>query len=395
MNLPDHAYMSAPRRSLSALWLATSLLATCPACSSPRPAASGQAPRAGASALQPVGTAPTLPSASAANPTPQTASPAVAGTSGDECNKVEIAFAPRIPSVFILVDRSSSMFERSLWNPLKDGVLAVVDALDAEIRFGFSAYTGAQGMQCPLLTALVPFADQNYAAIKRAYDMVTAPQYKGETPTSLAVQEVTKALLKEPADGPKYIVLVTDGEPDFCDDPNPTCSRDAVVAAVQSAHAQGIGTFILSIGGEVDTAHVRDVANAGAGQPVEDRQMAVQYQCPASMATYAAASGSAPFFEPDVNDRAGLVSALSNAIAGARSCVFDLQGRVKIDLALAGEGIVELDGKRIPYAATANEGYRMNSETQLELLGAACMQLKQPTTQRVLIDFPCKAIELL
>ncbi len=62
----------------------------------------------------------------------------------DDCNKVEIEFAPRVPSVFILVDRSSSMFERNLWAPLKDGVLAVIDRLDEEIRFGFSSYTGAQ-----------------------------------------------------------------------------------------------------------------------------------------------------------------------------------------------------------------------------------------------------------
>jgi uncharacterized protein YegL len=385
---------SIPHRSqLTTVCLACLVVSV--ACSGPRPApgASGHAQSAVSPPFGPAITAPTLPGAGAANPAPQAMTQPTAGVSGDDCNKVEIEFAPRVPSVFILVDRSSSMFERSLWNPLKEGVLAVVDALDDEIRFGFSAYTGAQGMQCPELTSIVPFAEQNYATIKRAYDAVMAPQYKGETPTSLAVQEVSKTLLKEAKESPKYIVLVTDGEPDFCDDPNPTCSRDAVVAAVQSAYAQGVGTLVFSIGGQVDRAHVRDVANAGAGQPVEDRQMAVHYQCPASTATYAAASGSASFFEPDVTDRAALVSALSNAIAGARSCVFDLQGRVKVDLALAGEGVVELDGKRIAYSTA--DGYRMNSETQLELLGAACTQLKQPTTQRVLIDFPCKAIELL
>jgi hypothetical protein len=37
----------------------------------------------------------------------------------------------------------------------------------------------------------------------------------------------------------------------------------------------------------------------------------------------------------------------------------------------------------------------MNSETQLELLGSACARLRKPETQRVSIDFPCKAIELL
>ncbi|MET0385076.1 MAG: vWA domain-containing protein [Polyangiales bacterium] len=311
----------------------------------------------------------------------------------DDCNEVEIMFAPRIPSVFILVDRSSSMFERNLWEPLKAGVLAVLEPLSGEIRFGFASYTGAQGMTCPELSSVVPIAQGNFAAIKQAYDALAMPQFKGETPTSLALEEVTEVLLREPADNPKYILVVTDGEPDFCDDPNVTCARDAVVAAAQAAHAKGVGTFILSIGGQIDRAHLGDVANAGVGLPVQDRQMAVQYQCNGGKAAYSADSGNAPFFEPDVNDRSALVNTLSSVIGAARSCVFELQGTLKIDLNLADQGVVELDGMRLGYGTP--DGFRMNTETQLELLGGACEQLKQPDAKHVLIDFPCEAIELL
>ena len=310
---------------------------------------------------------------------------------GDGCNQVELEFAPRIPSVFILVDRSSSMFDNGLWEPLKQGVLAVVSALEGAVRFGFSSYTGAQGMQCPELTAVAPLAQGNSAAIARAYDAISKPQYKGETPTSLAVSEVARMLRS--ADDPKYILLVTDGEPDFCDDGNLTCARDAVVAAVQSAYAQGIGTLIFSIGGQVDQAHLADVANAGTGQPVADRQLAVQNQCPNSAAIYAASGGRAPYFEPDVNDRAALVSALSGALAAVRSCVFDLQGKLRIQLSLADQGVVELDGTRLAFDSP--DGFRLNSETQLELLGSACDRLRQPDAKRLFIDFPCHAIELL
>ena len=41
------------------------------------------------------------------------------------------------------------------------------------------------------------------------------------------------------------------------------------------------------------------------------------------------------------------------------------------------------------------DGFRMNSETELELLGTACDELRQPEPKRVFIDFPCEAIELL
>jgi len=367
-------------------WLASALLA----CSQATP---GSEPARSAEAARPATAQPTT-VAQAGRGVPLIVSSAGAPAPGnDDCNKLEIDFAPRVPSVFILVDRSSSMFERSLWTPLKDGVLAVIDQLDQDIRFGFSSYTGAHNLVCPELSSIVPLADANHAAIKRAYDAVQKPEYKGETPTSLAHQEVVKLLLKEPEKSPKYVLLVTDGEPDFCDDPNVTCSRDAVVAAVQAAFGQGVGTFIFSVGGEVSRSHLADVANAGVGLPVEDHQMSVHYQCPSSMATYGAESGRAPFFEPDVQDRAALVAALSGAIAGVRSCIFDLQGKVRIDLKLADQGEVAIDGTRVPYGGA--DGYRMNSETQLELTGAACTRLRKPETQRVSINFPCKAIELL
>ena len=311
----------------------------------------------------------------------------------DDCNKVEIQFESKVPSVFILVDRSSSMFERSLWEPLKRGVLSIVEQLDKDVRFGFSSYTGQAGGMCPDLTNRVMVKEDNFAAIKAAYDAITAPTYKGETPTSRSIDEVVKVLASAPANTPKFILLVTDGEPDFCDDPNVTCSRDAVVASVQKAKAQGIGTFIFSVGGSVDRMHLQDVANAGAGEPIQDRQMAVFYQCNGGTASYMAQSGAAPFYEPNVNDQQQLVSSLSAVVAGVRSCVFDLQGKLQIDLNAANMGIVEIDGKRIPFGGA--DGFRMNSPTQLELLGAACATLRKPESKNVFIDFPCEAVVLL
>jgi uncharacterized protein YegL len=315
------------------------------------------------------------------------------GGDTDDCNQVEINFESKVPAVFILVDRSSSMFERGLWEPLKRGVLSIVEQLDKDVRFGFSSYTGQAGGTCPDLTSTVMVKDDNFAAIKSAYDAISAPTYKGETPTSRSIDEVAKVLSQEAANTAKFILLVTDGEPDFCDDPNVTCSRDAVVASVQRAKSQNIGTFIFSVGGSVDRAHLQDVANAGVGQSVEDRQMAVFYQCNGGTGSYGAPSGSAPFYEPNVNDQQQLVGALSGVVAGVRSCVFDLQGKLQIDLNAAGMGIVEIDGKRIPYGGA--DGFRMNSPTQLELLGNACATLRKPESKNVFIDFPCEAVVLL
>jgi hypothetical protein len=155
--------------------------------------AAAEAPRLGAATSSQVDAsvqapAQLTPAETDSNPLPSQVSDA--GRNSDDCNKVEIDFAPRVPSVFILVDRSGSMFEHNYWSPLEDGVLAVIEQLEQEIRFGFSSYTGQQGMQCPQLSSVVPIADRNYAAIKQAYAAITKPQFKAETPTSLAISEV-------------------------------------------------------------------------------------------------------------------------------------------------------------------------------------------------------------
>jgi von Willebrand factor type A domain len=314
--------------------------------------------------------------------------PSLLPRDGQECNRAELTFASRTPTAYILVDRSSSMFDRGLWAPLKSGVLAIVKQLQADVRFGFASYTGQAGGSCPDLTQ-VPIARRNYDAIARVYDGVQPPSYKGETPTSLALGEVAAKLAADPETGPKYILLVTDGEPDMCDDGNLTCARDAVVASAQAAFQDGVGTFILSLGGSVDQKHLEDVANAGSGQAVRDRDSAVKYQCQGGLASYGASAGDAPYFEPDVADQAALVATLSSVVARTRSCVFDLTGQVEIDLANAELGDVRIDGARLPFGAN---GFRMNNPSQLEFLGSACERLRAPQQVDVSIDFPCEAV---
>jgi hypothetical protein len=306
------------------------------------------------------------------------------------CNEVEIKFEARTPTVMLLVDRSSSMFERGFWEPLKSAVLEVVNALQNDIRFGFATYTGLHGGTCPDLMS-VPIAKGNFNAIQTAYQAVTVPTFKAETPTSAAIDSVSTILKADSDPGPKFILLVTDGEPDFCDDPNPVCSRDAVVASAQAAYKQAIGTFIFSLGGDVDRTHLQDVANAGTGQGVMDHNMAVAQQCGGVRASYGSTSGTAPFFEPDATDQQALVTQLRSVSASVRSCVFELQGKLRIKLDLAPMGSVLINDQSIAYGS----GWRMNSETELELLGSACDQLRRPETQRVLIDFPCEAVSVL
>ena len=103
------------------------------------------------------------------------------------CQHVEVNFVPKIPTVFVLVDRSDSMFlpdsktQVASWEPLKAGVLSVVKELEGKVRFGFGAFTGQQSGMCPIFESIAP-ALNNAAAISGVYPAGRVPGATGETP---------------------------------------------------------------------------------------------------------------------------------------------------------------------------------------------------------------------
>ncbi|WP_437737293.1 vWA domain-containing protein [Sorangium sp. So ce1335] len=316
-----------------------------------------------------------------------------AGGDGGGCQQLDIAFEPQTPTVMIVVDRSGSMYDSGYWDPLKTAVLNVVEALQDKVRFGFLTFTGVAPAQCPLLTGADVIALNNHADIVAAYDEATMrPGQKLETPTGMTFNEtVIPELVAFGEPGPKYILFVTDGEPDRCDDGPAACARDDVVGAVQSAYTQGIGTFVFGLGEGSFAEHLQDLANAGAGQPVR-RPQDTQQSCFTGAGTYADVGGAAMVYTPDPTNATALENELNAAISGAKSCTFDLQGSIEVDLAHASEGQVLIDGAPVPY--DEQNGWHMESSTQLVLAGDACERLKT-ATQGISFDFPCEIIDPL
>ena len=340
-----------------------------------------------------------------------------AGTSGgidipmdggsEDCNSLDIPFETQIPTVFVLVDRSGSMAQRGFWEPLRTAVLEVLNQLQADVRFGFATYTGTAST-CPLEYASVgSIALDNYETIATAYNAQTPPTDKSETPTAAALEETIATLAAFTEPGDKYILLVTDGEPDFCDDGNEICRIANTTRVIQQAYTAGIGTLVLGLPGsdkgEVYNLALQDFANAGAGQPVSDHSDRVQYewnQCVAegtpppivAPPLFSQTDGMTPYFTPNVQDREALVSAIGAAIAGVKSCTFDLNGQLEVDLNRVHLGKVFIDNTEVSYDTP--DGWRMLSETQLELQGAACALLRDPNTMGIHFDFPCDVITL-
>lgn len=320
------------------------------------------------------------------------------------CNDLAVEFESLTPTVMILVDRSSSMFDipfgdsPNRWQPLKDALVGengVVRQLQDSVRFGFATYTHQQinGIEgCPLIDS-VEIAENNYDPIKGLYDTVsidpatTGPDkqlYKGETPTGAAINSVLPILEADTNPGPKFLMLVTDGEPDTCATPDPQCGQDEAIAAVQSAYDQGIQTFVVGVG-DIGLEHLQDLANAGTGQPVAQRE---PNDCgeTGTLATYSAEGGNAQYHKP--SDPDALRRDIGGVIGSVRSCEFTLNHEVDLDT--VGQGTVLLNCEEVPHDDP--NGWRMNSSTELELLGSSCNGVKTAVDPFVYITFPCDVI---
>lgn len=361
------------------------------------------------------------------------------------CQQAQRSFVPNIPTVFMLVDRSGTMFQEisagsgvTAWNALRTGALEVMRELQSNVRFGFAAFSGQTlpNQECALNVPNVPPALDNYDAIATLYEPLERPENPedDETPTLLALSRVAEILRSDTTEGDKYILFVTDGEPDYCDNGNNLCPPDSVVGLLQRLAAgiapdgtatKPIQTLVFGITSENTTilpSVLQGFANAGAGQPVaplaRDNQNydpnsiydqcsvvagwsadfattgkpAVRGQTIGDYAADATLGGTAPVYRPDPSDQAALTNQIRTALANVKSCTFDLgEDGVQVDLArqdLGERARVIVNGAPVPFDPA--NGWRMLSETTVQLEGQACEAWRTPNIETsISFDFPC------
>ncbi len=291
---------------------------------------------------------------------------------------VGVNLDPVIPSVILLIDQSGSMTDpfgsTTRWQAMRDALVdpgqGVVTRLSTKVVFGVTLYTshsGDAGGTCPILQQEPP-ALNNYADI---YTLLWANEPDHDTPTGAAVEAVIDDFPAPEPDGapsPRILVLVTDGEPDTCADPDShgQPAKDRSETAVQTAYAAGIRTFVLSVGDAIAQSHLQRLANGGAGEPL--------------------ASGTAPYYV--ANDPTDLVDAFDDIIDGQRSCEFFLNGVVNLSEAAAAE--VSLNGLPLAHGV----GWQMVDNRTMELLGDACDTFLSTPSVTLDARFPCDAIVL-
>jgi hypothetical protein len=279
-----------------------------------------------------------------------------------------------------------------------------------------------------MLDQVEPALD-NQAKIKTVYDALpfqpetTEPGKKFETPAREALDTIGAKLLADTSPGDKYILFVTDGQPDYCDDANTLCAPDSVIAGLQILKTKGITSIVMGLKSGLDDLApgiLQSFANAGAGQPtlapVKANQDAFAFydQC-AGVAGWArdltasgktaergvtlgeyvtTGGGTAKLYAPSVSDQAMIATQLGTALAGVKSCTFDLSNvngqSIKVDLNTLAAASVSIEGKVI--AQNATTGWSMASASQLVLNGASCDTWRMPENNKIDFNFPCNTI---
>ena len=368
------------------------------------------------------------------------------------CQMAEINWSPKIPTAFLLVDRGGSSFDTMVPGPngtnipvftaLKNAVEQLLPPLDGQVRFGFGAFTGnfqSSPQMCPIFDQ-VPTGINNAAAIKTKYDSLDStgkPQFKPETPVIEVLPTVESALLNDSGNGQKYILFISNGLVDFCDDQSDIshCAADAVTAKFQDYYAEGIQTLIIALpsmyGPMFFSQVLQTFANAGVGQPAAipnasggpapaATPAAVYSECNnlsssgpvqyawrdyytkegrtgmTSIASYADQGGSAQVYAPSSMDQSGLLNAISQALQNVKSCTFDLSDvggkSIKVDTTKLDQATVKIMGATIQLDPTNGWSVSAANPTQLALNGNACATWRMPASTQIDLNFPCSSI---
>jgi len=128
-----------------------------------------------------------------------------------------------------------------------------------------------------------------------------------------------------------------------------------------------------------------------------------------TLGMYMTTSGPTAPYQPNAADTTALTTALTSALAGVRSCTFDLSSFqiYTDDLSGAIVYLTDSSGKQINLSLdTKNQngwdmidampvtvnGMTKHIATQLQLFGNACTQLQAATTTGIKFNFPCEVI---
>lgn len=351
-----------------------------------------------------------------------------------DCVDVQVEYRKVIPTVGLLIDRSFSMqgfdgfaarvteeiasgaytpwgcpeeqgapLDSELqenpdwrWNVVRNVLFnpdaGVVPSFEAQVRFGMTLYTYLADIEpevCPNLIR-VGFSMQNSSELLAA---MKCHDLGDKTPTRESLVVAAQALHEIEDDGPKMIILATDGSPNSCACPGFGDSAGIVPDCRDSSLVERNGELVTpSVAERFDlvqeTRRIHDEWDIRVS--VIDVSSAEATEFHTHLEEVAAAGGGQLYSGLDPS---GLSEAFFGLVEGFRSCFVDLEG--EIAAGKEDEGKITLDGMPLSLIPDGGgDGYRVVSSTRIELVGAPC-ELIASGDHELDISFPCDAIDVV
>jgi hypothetical protein len=284
------------------------------------------------------------------------------------CEAVNLTIDELRPSVTLLVDQSGSMRQgyptrrsaQTRWMVVRQALLdptqGVVSTLQQSIQFGLVFYTshnGFSGGTCPILST-VQAATDNFEEISALYDG-TYPD--DDTPTGAAIEQVVAEIAATHRKGPEVLLLVTDGDPDTCQVPDPQEGQVQAISAATKAFAAGVDFYVMGVSSDISGDKLQQLANAGKGKPLS--------------AIWGVDADAAQPFQAS-NSVAGLTMQLRAILERVPLCEVELEREIAIE-ELA-RSSVTLDGEALAYGTP--DGFHLKDPRHLEIVGQACEALR-------------------
>ena len=300
-------------------------------------------------------------------PTSPSRTDAAIGSEPPGCGKASFNPQQVLPDMMIVLDSSGSMKSNEVdrWTPAVAALKSLTTSYEKQVGFGLMTFPLAND-RCGPGTIQVPVATDMAQEIGQILDR-TMPQ--GGTPTGQSLQRAREwfedhAAAADTAQGPRYVLLVTDGQP--------TCPA----GAASRVNDEDKNLALNAIG---------ELAEIGIKTYVVGYDAALDPQFATVLSDFAK-RGQTDHYYP-VSDEKSLVEAFRDISTAVRSCSFTFEQAVSDPRYLR----VKFDGDML----TMNDpdGWIFEDMKNVTLQGAACARLQERASHTIEVTLECTPVQ--